>query len=211
MAEEINRHSGWDGVSESVGRFLADPAWEREFRNLPEDWSNERKILHLLKTKMKEAGIATYLPEVAILRPRDDRVKMRLLLGTHHIQGVEVFRTVQKNVEAEAVSIRQNIEVERSGQPFLLPSNQLAEIEAKRQGVSCPAYLEHATEMMWRIVDGTPGIEFGSLTGSVMESVPVRTTDLNKIAVALRRTGQLRFDLPPRKRTPLSTTRIFSA
>ncbi|MYE02415.1 MAG: three-Cys-motif partner protein TcmP [Alphaproteobacteria bacterium] len=211
MAEEINRHSGWDGVSESVGRFLADPAWEHEFRNLPEDWSNERKILHLLKTKMKEAGIATYLPEVAILRPRDDRVKMRLLLGTHHIQGVEVFRTVQKNVEAEAVSVRQNIEVERSGQPFLFPSNQLAEIEAKREGVSCPAYLERAAGMMWQIIDGTSGIEFGSLTGLVMESVPVRTTDLNKIAVALRRTGQLRFDLPPRKRTPLPTTRIFPA
>ena len=211
MAEDINRHAGWEGVSESVGRFLANPAWEHEFRNLPEDWSNESKVLHLLKTKMKEAGIATYLPEVAILRPRDDRVKMRLLLGTHHIQGVEVFRTVQKNVEAEAISVRHNIEIERSGQPYLFPSNQLAEIEAKREGVSCPANLERATEMVRHIVDETPGIEFGNLTGSVMESVPVRTTDLNKTAVTLRRTGQLRFDLPPRKRTPLLTTRLFPA
>ncbi len=211
MAEDINRHAGWEGVSDSVGRFLANPAWEHEFRNLPEDWSNERKVLHLLKLNMKEAGIATYLPEVAILRPRDDRVKMRLLLGTHHIQGVEVFRTVQKNVEAEAISVRHNIGIERSGQPYLFPSNQLAEIEAKREGVSCPASLERATEMVRHIVDETPGIEFGNLTGSVMESVPVRTTDLNKIAVALRKTGQLRFDLPLRKRTPLPTTRVFTA
>ena len=63
MAEEINRHARWEGVSESFGRFLADPAWEYEFWKLPNDWSNERKVLHLLKTKMKEDQIATYLPK----------------------------------------------------------------------------------------------------------------------------------------------------
>jgi three-Cys-motif partner protein len=31
MAEEVNRHAGWDGVAESVGRFLADPAWKASF------------------------------------------------------------------------------------------------------------------------------------------------------------------------------------
>ena len=211
MAEEINRHAEWEGVSESFGHFLADSIWKQDFDGLPSERSNEEKILHLLKTKMKEAGVATYLPEVAILRPRENRVKMRLLLGTHHIQGVEVFRTVQKNVETEAISVRQNIEVGRSGQPFLFPSNQLADIEAKREGVSCPAHFQRATEMMRHIVDETPGVEFGSLTGSVMESVPVRTTDLNKIAATLRRTRQLRFDLPPRKRTPLPATRMFPA
>ena len=211
MAEDINRHAGWSGVSESVGRFLANPAWESEFDNLPKGWSNEGKILHLLKTKMKESGIATYLPEIAILRTRENRVKMRLLLGTRHVQGVEVFRTVQKKVETEAVSVRQDVAVKQSGQPSLFPSNQLAEIEAKRDGVGCSTYVERATEIMRHIVDGTPGIEFGRLIGSVMESVPVRTTDLNKIAAALRRTGQLRFNLPPRKRTPLPATRIFPA
>ncbi len=209
MAEDINRHSGWEGVSESVGRFLADPAWKHEFQNLPRDWPNERKILHLLKTKMKESGIATYLPEIAILRPRDERVKMRLLLGTHHVRGVHVFRTVQKVVEAEAVSVRQNIKVEQSGQPSLFPSSQIVEIEADRGGVSCPAHVERATEMLCCIVNQTPGIGYENLTGMVMELVPVRTPDLNKIAVTLRNAGRLKFDLPPRKRTPLPGTRIF--
>ena len=211
MAEEINRHAGWEGVSESVGRFLADPAWKQEFVGLPGDWSNERKVLYLLKRKIKEAGIATYLPEMDILRPRDHRVKMRLLLGTHHVLGVEVFRTVQKNVETEAVSTRQSIVVEKSGQPFLFPNNQLVEIEADRDGVGCPAHIERATEMLRCIVSQTPGIEFEKLTGMVMELVPVRTTHLKKIAVALRKAGQLGFDLPPRKRTPLPATRIFPA
>ena len=211
MAEDINRHAGWEGVSESIGRFLADPAWKQEFLDLPDDWSNERKILHLLKKKMKEAGVATYLPEMDILRPRDHRVKMRLLLGTHHVLGVEVFRTVQKKVETEAVSTRQSIAVEESGQPFLFPNSQLIEIEAKRDGVGCPTHIERATEMFRRIVSQTPGIEFEKLTGMVMELIPVRTTDLNKISVALRRAGRLEFDLPPRKRTPLPATRIFPA
>ena len=209
MAENINRHAGWERVSESVGRFLADPAWKQEFLDLSDGWSNERKILHLLKKKMKEAGVATYLPEMGILRPRDHRVKMRLLLGTHRALGVEVFRTVQKKVETEAVSTRQRIAVEQSGQRSLFPDSQLVEIEANRDGVGCPKYIERATEMLCCIVNQTPGIGYENLTGMVMELVPVRTPDLNKIAVALRNAGRLKFDLPPRKRRPLSATRIF--
>ena len=211
MAEEINRHAGWDGVSKSFGRFLADPDWEREFQKLPDDWSNEKKVLHLLKTKMKRAETATYLPEMAILRPHDSRVKMRLLLGTHHFLGVEVFRTVQKNVETTAVSTRQDVAVERSGQPILFPNNQLAEIEAQRDGVGCPVHVNSAADRLRSIVADRPGIEFRQLAAAVMEHVPVRTTDLNGIAMKFRKTGQLRFNLPPKKRTPTPTTPIWPA
>ena len=211
MAEEINRHAGWDGVSESFGRFLADPAWEEEFRKFSENWSNERKVLHLLKTKMKEARIATYLPEMAILRPHENRVKMRLLLGTHHVRGVEVFRTVQKNVETRAVTARQDVAVERSRQPSLFPNNQLAEIEAQRDGVGCPTHRDRGSRLLLGIVIDRPGIQFEELAGAVMEQVPVRTTHLNTIAMKLRKEGQLRFDLPPRKRTPSPTTPLWPA
>lgn len=105
MAEEVNRHSGWDGVTESVGRFLADPAWKTSFEAMREG-SNETKILLLLKAKMKEARVATYLTEMAIKKPREDRIKMRLILGTHSGFGVKVFRTVQEKVEKEAVRTR---------------------------------------------------------------------------------------------------------
>lgn len=211
MAEEINRHATWDGVSKSFGRFLADPDWEREFRKLPDDWSNERKVLHLLRTKMKRADIAAYLPGMAILRPRDSRVKMRLLLGTHHALGVEVFRTVQKNVERTAVSTRQDVAVERSGQPFLFPNHQIAEIEAQRDGVGCPGNVNSAADQLLSIVTDRPGIKFTQLAAEVMEQVPVRTTDLKGIAKEFRKTGQLKFSLPPRKRTPTPTTPIWPA
>ena len=209
MAEEINRHVGWDGVKESFGRFLADTAWEKQFSKLPEDWSNERKVLHLLKAKMKEARIATYLPEMAILRPLEDRVKMRLLLGTHHVRGVEVFREVQKDVETKAVTTRQDIAVERSRQPFLFPSNQLAEIVAQRDGVGCPTHRARGSCLLLDFVAGSPGIQFEKLAGTVMERVPVRATDLKTIAMSLRKERRLRFDLPPRKRKPTPTTPIW--
>ncbi len=211
MSEGINRHAGWDGVSESFGRFLADPDWEREFRKLSDDWSNEGKVLHLLKTKMKRASIATYLPEMAILRPRDNRVKMRLLLGTHHVRGVEVFRTVQKNVETTAVSTRQDVKAEKSGQPFLFPSNQLAEFEAARDGVGCPVHRTRASNLLLGIVAKSPGIGFERLSGAVMEEVPVRATDLNRIAMELHKTGKIGFELPVRKRMPIPETRIWPA
>ena len=211
MAEEVNRHAGWEGVAPSFGRFLADPAWKEKFSSLPADWNNEERILFLLKARMKEVETATYLPDMAILRPREDRTKMRLLLGTHSVMGVEVFRTVQRKVEKEALSARHQIAIEESGQPFLFPSNQLAEFEAERDGVGCPAYLVRAADRLRSIAVDRPGIEFGPLAGKVMEEVPVRTTDLNRIAMNFRRSGQLGFDLPPRKRTPTPTTPIWPA
>ena len=211
MAEEVNRHAGWQGVAASFGRFLADPAWSEKFHALPDDWSNETKILVLLKQQMKEAGTATYLPDMTILKPLESRTKMRLVLGTHNVQGVEVFRTIQQKVEKEAVSARHRVAVERSGQPFLFPSNQLAEFEAERDGVGCRAYLDRAADRLRSIVADRPGTEFEPLAGEVMEEVPVRTTDLNTIAMNLRRSGKLRFDLPPRKRTPTPTTPIRPA
>ena len=58
MAEHVNRHAEYSKVSDSFGRFLADPDWEIDFNALPVDWSNERRVLHLLKTKMKTTGAA---------------------------------------------------------------------------------------------------------------------------------------------------------
>ena len=211
MAEEVNRHAGWNVVEESFGRFLADRAWADKFSDLPEDWSNETKVLVLLKRKMKEVEIANYLPDMTILRPRENRTKMRLLLGTNNVLGVEVFRTIQQKVEREAMSARQRISIEESGQPFLFPSNQLAEFEAERDGVGCPKYLDRAADLLHSIVIDRPGIQFRPLSGEVMEEVPVRTTDLNRITMSFRKAGRLGFDLPPRKRTPTPTTPIWPA
>lgn len=61
--------------------------------------SKETKILRLLKAKMKQAGVTTYLTDMAIQKQRGDRIKMRLILGTHNGFGMEFLRTVQEKVE----------------------------------------------------------------------------------------------------------------
>ena len=209
MAEEVNRHAGWDGVAASVGRFLADPAWKDAFEAMPEG-SNETKILQLLKAKMKEARVATYLTDMAIRKPREDRIKMRLILGTHSGIGVEVFRTVQEKVEKEAVRTRHAIQTEESRQSQLFPEDQIIAFETDRDGVGCSAHVGWATELLLQTVSQRPGIAFGSLANEVMELVPVRTTHLNKIATTNRKAGLLRFDLPNGKRTPSPDTRLWA-
>jgi hypothetical protein len=170
--------------------------------------SNETKILQLLKAKMKEARAATYLTEMAIRKPREDRIKMRLILGTHSGFGVEVFRSVQEKVEKEAVRTRHNIQTEESGQPQLFPEDQIIAFETDRDGVGCPVYVGWATELLLRTVTQEPGIAFGALASQVMEQVPVRTTHLNKIAATCRKDERLRYDLPSGKRTPAPDTKI---
>ncbi len=207
MAEEVNRHADWDGVAASMGRFLANPAWKTEFEALPDN-SNETKVLQILKTKMKEAHVATYLPDVAIQKPRENRIKMRLILGTHSEAGVEVFRTVQEKVEKEAIRTRNAIKVEESRQLQLFSEEQIIEFEKAQNGVGCPAHIDQATDILLRTVSEKPGITFGKLASAVLEQVSVRTTHLKKISIEQRRAGFLKFDLPPRKRTPISDTRI---
>jgi three-Cys-motif partner protein len=210
MAEEVNRHAGWDGVAESVGRFLADPSWKPAFEALP-NGSNEAKILQLLKAKMKEARAATYLTDMAIRKPREDRVKMRLVLGTHSIQGVEVFRKVQEDVEKDAIRTRHNIQATESRQSSLFSDEQIVELAAQRDGVGCPANIGWAADTLLKSVSARPGITFSSVAAEVMELVPVRTTHLNKIAIDLRKVGNLQFDLPSGKRTPQPETKIYCA
>lgn len=208
MSEHVNRHAGWDGVAASVGRFLADPAWRPTFEALP-DISNEEKVLRLFKTKMKEAGAATYMPDIVIRKPRENRIKMRLVLGTHSPRGVEVFRDVQALVEKEAVRTRQNIKTTESGQPSLFSEEQIIEFEAQRDGVGCPANMGWATEMLLDHVRRQPGIAFGRIAPAVMEQVPVRATHLKDIAMDQRRAGLLRFDLPHRRRKPPPDTKLY--
>lgn len=210
MAEEVNRHAGWGGVADSVGRFLADPAWRAAFEALP-DGPNETKVLQLLKTKMKEARAATYLTDMAIRKPREDRVKMRLILGTHSGSGVEVFRTVQEKVEKEAVRTRHAIQTEESGQSQLFPEDQIIAFETDRDGVGCSAHMGCATDLLLRTVSERPGIAFSTLASDVMEQVPVRTTHLNRIAAAQRKAGFLRFELPNGRRTPGPETKLWAS
>ncbi len=210
MSDHVNRHAGWDGVATSVGRFLADPTWRSAFEALP-SLSNEEKILSLFKAKMKEAGAATHLPDFVIRLPRQDRIKMRLILGTHNSHGVAVFRQVQASVEKEAIRTRQNIRAVESGQPSLFSDEQIIAFEAKREGVGCAANINLGTEALLGLVRSRPGIEFERAATLVMEQVPLRETHVKDIAVAQRKEGRLHFELPSGRRKPQASTILHPA
>lgn len=210
MAEHVNRHAGWEGVAPSVGRFLADPNWRPAFEAMNGDGSNEAKILRLLKANMRRAGAATYLPDIIIQKPRENRIKMRLILGTHSGYGVEVFRKVQEDVENDAVLTRHTIQTSESGQSSLFSDEQIVEFAAKRAGVGCSANIEAATQGLLLAVSARPGTVFSRLAWELMAEIPVRMTHLNKIAMEQRKSGRLQFDLPPGKRTPQPETKISS-
>ena len=207
MSEHVNRHAGWEGVAASFGRFLADPGWRSAYETLP-DGPNEEKILKLLKTQMKGTEAATWLPDFAIRKPRENRIKMRLILGTHNAHGVEVFRTVQEKVEKEGFRVRQNIEGRESGKPSL-SDGLFIELDARLKGVGSPATVVWGTETLLKSVAAQPGIAFERLASDVMEQVPLRTTHLNNIVMDQLRAGLLYFNLPLGKRTPSPKTKIW--
>lgn len=206
MSEHVNRHAGWEGVTASVGRFLADPGWRSAYEALPA-FSNEERILRLLKSKMKAAGAATWLPDFAILKPRENRIKMRLILGTHSAHGVEVFRAVQEKVEKEGFWVRQSIRAHETGQPSL-SDDIFNEFDASREGVGSPANVRWGTKTVLQAVSARPGITFERLAADVMEQVPLRIPHLKKIVMDQKKDGLLRFDLPRGKRTPPPETQI---
>lgn len=108
MAEPVNRHVEYSAVAESFGRFLADPNWDADFRNLPEEWSNERRVLHLLKEKIKASRAATYLPDFLILAPLQQRTKCALYLAHIPQKDWKYFGTCKRRYNGDKLKRVQN-------------------------------------------------------------------------------------------------------
>ena len=208
MAENINRHAGYEGVSRSVGRFLAAPDWKDEFDALPKDWSNERRILHLLKKRMKTVTAARYVPDFPILNPRENRVKMRLLLGTRSAHGVEVFREAQRKVERTQIEMRHRIRREEGGFATLFSDEEIAMFEQGRAGIGCPQFQREAREHVLSHLSESKSLRFQEIAVDAMEAVPIRMTQLKDLLLEMRSQGRVAFALPERKRKPLGSTRI---
>ncbi|MBL4628653.1 MAG: three-Cys-motif partner protein TcmP [Roseicyclus sp.] len=211
MSDHINRHAEYEKVSAAYGRFLADPEWGTEFAQLPGDWNNEKRILHLLKEKMKEAKVATYLPDFPILMPAKERLKMRLILGTHSAKGLEVFRNVQEKVERDEIAIRNSIRDNHSSQMGLFSDDYIAEIQQKREGVGCAKYLDQAKDEIMETLRSYGASKFAELSSGLMDKFPIRLTQTKSLLRKMKDEGLVDFTLPPRKRVPRDDTRVVLA
>jgi len=211
MAEHVNRHAKYLNVSNSFGRFLADPDWEDDFNSLPDDWNNERRVLYLLKQVVKSTGAATYLPDFPILKPHENRVKMRLLLGTHSARGLEVFRDVQDKVERTEIETRNQQKNPSGEQGSLFSNDVIVAMQQNAAGIGCRKFQNDAEELIkeFLIIDGP--IKFQILAIKILEGVPIRLTQLKKLMNELNDKGVLSFELPHRKRVPQPDTLISLA
>ena len=208
MSEHINRHAEFPAISASIGRFLADPDWESAFNALPPDRSNEERVLTLLQGRIRASGAATYLPDFSILKPRQERVKMRLLFGTHSGRGVEVFRNVQEKVERTETETRSDLLKTKSRQTTLFPDDMVVAMNQGLAGVGCTRYRQDAAACVRDLLSSQDGAEFAKIWPRVLEAVPVRLTHLKKILVNMKAERTITFELPRGKRVPQPETLV---
>ncbi|MCE8522797.1 three-Cys-motif partner protein TcmP [Ruegeria pomeroyi] len=208
MSDHINRHAEYHEVEASFGRFLADAEWADEFARLPAGWSNEQKMLHLMKAAMRSNKVASYLPDFSIMVPRRERVKMRLILGTHSPSGLEVFRDVQEKVEKQELEMRHTLREGDSPQVSLFSSADIAAIQQEQKGVGCKANRARAEEIIVDFLKARTRAFPGPMFNQAMEEVPIRRTHLNSVLMDMRKRGIISFELPPRKRVPQPDTEI---
>ena len=208
MSEHINRHGGYRKIAGSVGRFLADPDWESDFYALPRDWGNEKRVLTLLRRTLKTSGAATFVPDFPILKPREQRVKMRLLLGTHSTKGLGVFREVQEKVERTEIKTRNDLLASKNRQSTLFPDDMVVDMTRDLAGVGCTRYRDEAAAQVADLLSNEGEVEFARIWPSVLEAVPLRRTHVNTLLARMRAGGAIAYELPPRKRVPQPQTRI---
>jgi three-Cys-motif partner protein len=206
MAEHVNRHAEYQRVAESFGRFLAEPGWEQDFNNLPANWSNEERVLFLLKRKIKELGAASYVPDFPILKPKENRVKMRLLLGTHNVKGLEVFRDVQFRVERAEIKTRNRVRNADNQQVGLLSEDYIAAMQQDTAGVGCLRYRQEAAERICFMLAKTGDKTFQEVEIDVLQNIQIKVTQLKDLVKVMKVNGTIDFTLPPNRRVPQPET-----
>lgn len=208
MSDHINRHSGYDAVSESIGRFLADPGWKEDFDALPADWNNERKVLHLLKCQMKKARVATYLPDFSIMLPRQERLKMRLILGTHSLQGLELFRDTQPKIEEKQTEVRREIRENKTGLVSLFRPADLVKFDQQQKGVGSDQCKLSAKKQIVEMLKERSSMLYSELWPRIIENVAIRQIRVKGLVHEMKKNGLVYYDLPKGKHMPQPNTQI---
>lgn len=208
MSDHINRHAGYEEVAASFGQFLADPDWAGDFAQLPPELSNELKVLHLMKDAMRKNKVARYLPDFSIMVPRKERVKMRLILGTHSSKGLEVFRDVQERVEKQELEMRLTLRESDGAQVSLFSASDIAALQQRQKGVGCKANQDLAEHIVSEFLREKKRSYPAPIYNQAMENVAIRRRHLNDLLLSMRDRGKVHFELPPRKRVPQDDTVI---
>lgn len=209
MEHPISRHNGYAGVEKSFSRFLADDHWPAKISNLPGAAPREKQILGLLKSRLKELGAASYMPDFPILKPDRERIQMRLVLGTNHPTGVEVFRTVESRIASLQLETRRKLSDPQPNQPFLFDTDAHNAMDFDGREVGGAKNLANAKMLAIDLIKqlNLPS-PFLQLAARIMEEVPVRVTHVKDILVDLKKEGKASFELAARAKKPNEATMI---
>ena len=211
MAEHVNRHATYPQVAASFGRFLADEDWANDFDDLPEDWSNEERILCLFKQKIKAADAAKYIPDFPILKPRKKGIKMRLLLGTHSKSGLELFRDVQEKVEREEIALRSELHNIEQRKVCLFSEDEIVALQQDNAGVGCPRFRCEARCIIINRLAKVGSLSFSEISTDLLERVPIRKTQIKKLMKQMKIDGNVYYSLSPRRQVPQESTMVSLA
>lgn len=197
MADPINRHVTNPKVEQSFCRFLADPNWSKRFKGYPHRSISEREILKFLKQRIKSTEVAEFVADFPIENPSQKRIKMRLLLGTNNLAGLEVFRNTQQKVEKEAIKMKEQIQEDRINQPTLFTLEEIVALESNQSGVGCDRYKTQARNIIVKILgEAGEGCQYSNIIHEVLESTPIRRADLNKLVKSMEKSNSIELSYP---------------
>ena len=106
------------------------------------------------------------------------------------------------------MEVRFNLREGDSPQISLFSAADMAAIQQEHKGVGCKMNRERAEGVIVEFLRGRAHALPDPMFNIVMQDVPIRRTQLNKLVMDMRSRGVVQFELPARKRVPQPATRI---
>lgn len=197
MADHINRFTEFEDVENAFAELLADGEWRQRYDKLPSNMSSEQRILTLLKEYFRDLVHAKYVPDFAVMKPAHERLQMRLVLGTGSAEGLKLFRDTHKRVELRERQVRN--EIKMGNQVSLFSLDYLAESEQAAYGFGCEAQRRIASDEILSVLRTDGPIEFNDIWPRILEVALVTQSDVKDILTGLKKSGAIKFELPPKK------------
>ena len=168
-------------------------------------------LIDAFSQTLAEIGGYDFVAETPIFRPLADRTLYSLIYATRKPSGIEVFRRAQIKTLREQETVRAGVrQAKDSGAQLeaFLPSEMTASDTesylAAERGAAERMLLDLARDV-------TVPTTYGDVWPKVLARHAVTKADLNRIAAALRKDGQLIFpDWEANKRVPSERWRLYA-
>lgn len=167
--------------------------------------ARKRILIDAFGATIGQVGGYRFVADTPVLRPLKDRELYSLIYATRRPPGIEVFRDCQVRTLREQSAMRRaaktSAQAAATGQAEAFPLSMLSPDETEKFLTS---EAEAAGRLLLQLTPEAPETAtFGEIWPQVLSRHAVRKTELNRIAAALRKSGEIAFpNWPPRKQVP---------